>query len=220
MICAFYDVDGTILKINSMMSFFDYWSNKNELIKLRNSFYIEYKRLIDAQSSREVMNRRYYEYFKGFSESEMISEGLLWFNIEILNKDVFFKKVVESMSKHKSEGHKIVFVSGSMLPLLNPIGQLLHADDILCVKQIKDENGILTGDIGGIQTIGAGKKEAILAYANNYSVDLESSYAYGDDISDMPMMECVGNAICVGNESTLSYCFANIKNKTWEVITV
>ncbi|MTH45748.1 HAD family hydrolase [Intestinirhabdus alba] len=220
MICAFFDVDGTILKINSMLSFFDYWTNNNKLNKLRDSFYKEFKRLTDCQCSREVMNKKYYSFFKGFSEKEIFSQGQLWFNDQILNKDVFIQEVVALISEHKIKGHKIVFVSGSMLPLLEPIGRLLNVDDILCVKPVKNREGILTGDIGGFQTIGIGKKEAILEYATNQNIDLVKSYSYGDDITDMSMMECVGNAVCVGGDSALALYTGDISNKNLKIINI
>lgn len=218
--CAFYDVDGTILKINSMLNFFNYWSNKNKLFDLNVLFYKEFNFLIESKSSREILNKKYYEFFKGYSEAEIISNGLLWFNDNIINKDVFFEEVTNSISKHKAKGHKIIFVSGSMLPLLSPLGQLLNVDDILCIKQIKDKNGILTGGICGFQTIGVGKKSAILEYAKKHRIDLDSSYSYGDDITDIPMMECVGNAICVGENSDLAGYVGNLKNEKWKILRV
>ena len=57
-----------------------------------------------------------------------------------------------------------------------------------------------TGKIIPPQTIGSGKAEAMRLFMEDKSSQLAECYAYGDDISDVPMLEIVGypNAVTGG----------------------
>ncbi|WP_411754100.1 HAD family hydrolase [Serratia sp. (in: enterobacteria)] len=214
---AFFDVDGTILRMNSMIDFFFYWTERNNLTALRSEFHDEFEKSKKNDMSREEKNKKYYRLFRGFSEREIINEGLSWCNQAIENKNVFIEPVWDALYASKRKGLKIVFVSGSMLPLLSPIAKIVGADDILCTKLISDKYGILTGNIGVPQTIGEGKKQAMTTYANDNGLNLGECYSYGDDTSDIPMLECVGHPVCVGSETALA-CYAS--NKGWEILSI
>jgi hypothetical protein len=51
--------------------------------------------------------------------------------------------------------------------------------------------------------MGPGKAEAMLALAEQDDIDLEGSYAYSDSITDLPMLETVGNPVAVNPEKEL-----------------
>lgn len=59
-----------------------------------------------------------------------------------------------------------VFISGSMRPILSPVANYLGVKDILCAPLEFTDKGRLTGEIGTPQTIGSGKKEALIQFCN------------------------------------------------------
>ena len=59
------------------------------------------------------------------------------------------------------------------------------------------ENECYTGRILTPQTIGAGKAEAIRIFLASVNGMAEHCYAYGDDISDLPMLQSVGKPTVV-----------------------
>lgn len=73
----------------------------------------------------------------------------------------------------------------------------------------------MTGKIKGIQTIGEGKAKAMRKFALKEKIDLNTSYGYGDDISDLNMLSCVGNPVYVGNNSTM---LNHAKYHNWAVL--
>ena len=85
----------------------------------------------------------------------------------------------------------MVLVSGSFEPLLRYIQLAVDADHILCTEaEVID--GVYTGEIKGQPCIGEHKRDALLKYALLHHISLSSSFAYGDDVTDMQMIEAVG----------------------------
>ena len=78
------------------------------------------------------------------------------------------------------------------MPCLAPIAKAMQADDILC-SQLEIENDIITGNLNQ-QVIGLGKVEVMQKLLEKDNIQAKSCYAYGDDISDLPMLELVGHA--------------------------
>ncbi len=200
---AFFDVDETLINMKSMFHFLQFWyQERNETERLK-SYMSNFKNEVKNGTVREQLNRDYYRQFKGVDYSNLVEAGEKWFS-SILDENLFIDKAIEALKRHQIQNVDIVFVSGSMFPLLSPIANHLGVKDILCAPIALGSDGIVTGEIGIPQTIGQGKKEAILHFCNNKNIDPEKCYAYGDDISDIPMMEITGHPICVGKNSNLS----------------
>lgn len=88
---------------------------------------------------------------------------------------------------------------------------------LLCVEP-NSIDGTLTGGINlNTQTIGMGKAKAIRQFMLDHAQHtelLQTSYAYGDHISDYDMLSVVGNPVVVGNDMEI----AAIANKNgWKI---
>jgi phosphoserine phosphatase len=55
----------------------------------------------------------------------------------------------------------------------------------------------MNSELTGEQTIGQGKARAVEGFWDRVGADARNSFAYGDDISDLPMLEAVGVPIVV-----------------------
>lgn len=66
-----------------------------------------------------------------------------------------------------------------------------------------DADGCYTGRLVGPFCYGAGKVVAMRTEAALKDIDLAQSYAYSDSISDLPMLEAVGNAVVVNPDTEL-----------------
>lgn len=214
-VAAFFDVDDTLITIKSMFDFFDYWVVEQNLPEMKSKFDAVFQEARKQAKPREELNKMYYEFFVGQSIDVIAKSGREWFQRNVLSKNVFIDKTVQRLKAHKVAGDRIVFVSGSMSPLLQPIADYLDVDDLLCTNLIVDDMGFLTGQIGSIQTIGRGKSDAMTRFAFDNDINLTNSYAYGDDISDMHMLLVVGNPVYVGKQlDMLEYAQKN----DWQVI--
>lgn len=208
-IAAFFDVDETIINIKSMFHFYDYWYKQKGLIKEGKEYIAQFKMDVKNGKCREQLNKEYYQQFRDISFDELSHFGEKWFN-NCLSEENFISRTVNELRKHQQKGDTVVFVSGSMQPILQPIANKLNVEEILCAPLVINHKGYLTGEIGTPQTIGGGKKEALLAFCRRKGFSPENCYSYGDDISDVPMLEITGHPVCVGDNKQL-FDYASIK---------
>lgn len=213
---AFFDVDNTLINIKSMFNFYQYWASAKGYQKKYNLYIANFEKEVKANVARTILNKNYYKEFENESLDELYSQGKDWFEYIFTNKQLFIQETLKCLNQHKINGYKIIFVSGSMLPLLEPIANYLHVDKILCTT-LDVVNGKLTGNIRHPQTISEGKSVAIKEYARFNDINLLDSYAYGDDISDVPMLLSVGHPVCVGsNIELLKYA----QKMNWEILPI
>ncbi len=67
-----------------------------------------------------------------------------------------------------------------------------------------DADGRYTGELIGGLNYGALKIEPMRRFAAEHDIDLEESWAYSDSVSDLPMLELVGNPVAVNPDAELS----------------
>jgi phosphoserine phosphatase len=77
------------------------------------------------------------------------------------------------------------------------------------------DNGVYTGRLAGPFCYGEGKAEAISSLAAERNIDLATSWSYSDSMSDVPMMELVGNAVAVNPDAQLA---ALARSRGWPVV--
>ncbi|MGS2716720.1 HAD family hydrolase [Eionea flava] len=194
---AFFDVDDTIISTKSMMGFIALYFTDINNENLKNKFYTEVKELTNLGASWETMNEVYYSYFKNFSTESVKKIANLWFFNNIEHPLGFYhKNIVKILKEHQSNGIECVFVSGSFQELLQPIADDLGVKHILSIN-LERKEGKYTGNIIPPQTIGTGKADAMRLFIEDKECLLSDCYAYGDDISDVPMLSIVGNPVAV-----------------------
>lgn len=213
---AFFDVDGTLISLKSMFSFQDFWyantaGNDHE----QASFEEEMSELRRIGASREEMNRRYYTHFAGRRVTSVALAAERWYqHVERATIDLYHAPVAARLRRHIAEGVEPVFVSGSFPLILGPIARRLGVRHLLATTMHED-GGTFTGDILDPQTIGRGKADAITAFLAANDGDAAQCHGYGDDISDLPMLECVGRPVAVQGDHRLE---ALAGRAGWEVL--
>jgi len=201
-VAAFFDVDETLIHTKSMFDFYQFWCEKfgREDAYRRYSSKLEKNRASGV--AREQLNREYYQQYEGQNYHDLERVALEWFQSRS-SPSFFIEHAVAALKEHQRLGHVVVFVSGSMLPILRPIAQFLNVKHILCTSLIVDQDGLVSGRIGTPQTIGEGKRNAMYTFCRQHGIELTKSSAYGDDISDLPMLKAVSDPVCVGDNPQL-----------------
>lgn len=213
---AFFDVDGTLISLKSMFSFQDYWyATYDGSPRKRAAFEAEMAGLRNGGASREEMNRRYYAHFAGRPVEAVERAAVRWFD-HVLRRtdDLFHPKVVARLLSHHAQGIEPVFVSGSFPAILGPIAERLGVRHILATE-MEAKDGIYTGAIHA-QTIGDGKAVAMAAFLEGKAVAANDCHAYGDDISDLPMLQAVGGPAAVRGDHRLE---SHARRVGWEVLS-
>lgn len=118
----------------------------------------------------------------------------------------FFEEGVERVVWHARQGHAIVIVSGTLEPLASVAAQALEAElasrgiaarTRVCATKLEERDGRWTGRILGEAMFGKAKARAILTLAEEMSLNLSQSWAYGDSAQDRWMLASVGNPAAV-----------------------
>ena len=149
-----------------------------------------------AGAPREETNRTYFRWWAGRSVVEVEERGRTWF-ATVPRAGLVFPDMARRVEWHRERDHRIVLVSGSFAPALQPFADYLGADDVLTASALV-ERGRYTGEITE-PMIGQGKAVAVAAHAAHHGLDLAASHGYGDDISDVPFLELTGNRVIVNN---------------------
>lgn len=114
---------------------------------------------------------------------------------------VVYEEALELIHAHQELGRDVIIVSASAHEVVEPIAHLLGADGVIATL-MSVEDGRFTGDID-FYAFGENKAEAMRQLAKERGYDLSRSYAYSDSITDLPMLQAVGNGYAVNPDRAL-----------------
>jgi len=205
---AFFDVDETVINLKSMFTFLKYFYETvygSFFSKLLYIWAVSYlKVLIKLNVTREFVNKNYYQLYRNIEPELLNKIGQNWFdNLISTKKNLFNERVLDAMKEHQRKGGSIVFVSGSFEACIKPIAEYLKVKHYICTT-LQISKGRYSGKILGSPVIGEGKAVLVRDFLNkrNFS-SLDLCYAYGDHISDLPMLKIVGNSVVVRGDKSL-----------------
>ena len=118
------------------------------------------------------------------------------------------------LDQHHAAGRETWIVSASPIELVEPLAIALGMTGGIGTKG-EVENGVYTGRLDGPFCYGEGKAEAITALATSRGINLAQSWSYSDSMSDLPMMEIVGNAVAVNPDAELATLS---RSRGWPVV--
>jgi len=210
---AFFDLDETLLSVNSGRVFWDYCV-RNGIYSTRELGFIGFAlaKFLAGFDETEDFIRNWASCFQGWSESRMQSVTRDLFESEI--KSLIRNHARAEVQYHKSQGAKTIILSASTDYVCEPVRQELKMDAILC-SHLEIKNGEFTGGLSGPYVFGEQKLLSALRYADETSADLQKCFYYGDAHSDRFVMEAVGNPVCVTPDKKLR---AHAAAVNWRVV--
>jgi HAD superfamily hydrolase (TIGR01490 family) len=203
---VFTDVDETLIDCKSMFDFLDHYLTEhygaegaNRAGRVRAELLARAARGVP----REETNRVYYRAWAGEPAVRVAESGERWFARRAADRSFFLAGTRAALLEHRAAGAALVLVSGSFPAVLDPLARAIGARHVLCTRP-EERAGRLTGAIVGEPMIGAGKGTAVRDLLAAYPmVDPADCFAYGDHISDLPMLAEVGHPVLVGENSEL-----------------
>jgi alcohol-forming fatty acyl-CoA reductase len=212
-VAAIFDVDGTLVGSN-VVSYYA-WLKMREIPLVARPLWaasflpkIPYYWALD-KVSRAHFNRAFYKNYAGWKPTRARHLGQESFPGFTLSR--IYPDALACLRRHKQMGHRVVLLSGALDFLLDPLRDL--ADDVLCAS-LAEEEGVYTGELSGAPVAGEARARMLASYARKRGVDLHRSYAYADSISDLPMLEAVGNPVAVNPDRRLA---AAAKDRGWQI---
>jgi HAD superfamily hydrolase (TIGR01490 family) len=191
---AFYDVDGTLIKINIVHAFAFYAARHASLAEstrrtIQTALSIPVFWAAD-KLSRKWFNEIFYRSYEGASEDRLVVLADELF--EDVIKPNIYPRAKELIDESRRAGVRQVLISGALDFTMRPLAKYLGADDLIA-NQLEFVDHYATGKLKKPFVAGATKADIMRAYAKQHDVDLAESWAYTDSFSDYPMLAVVGH---------------------------
>jgi HAD superfamily hydrolase (TIGR01490 family) len=217
---AFYDLDGTLCSGNVVQRYAFY--ARHHPSKLR--AILRYSRLVASVPvfmglelySRRIFNEVFYREYRGMKHGWLSSMA-----------EELFEKVVRPtiyagskglVDTDKSQGFRTVLVTGELDFAVGPIARHFGFDAVI-TNSLLYRYGSATGRVNPPLIAEKEKADAIKAMCDEANADLAGSKAYSDSISDVYMLEAVGQPAAVNPDRRLKrlalrrgWSILNLKN--------
>lgn len=213
---AIFDLDGTIVKHVSGLRFAKYLIRK-KVLSVRLSIFIP-------------SLKSFYNFFAKKVSKYIHDVDLVWgASMKGVKKDVVvkhsnkyavlelkrvYKKMIKKINFHKEQGHKLILMSASPDELVKAVGELLGFDEAIGTRLIV-KNGVYTGRVKKPYLSGKDRVTLMKKLAKKHKINLKKSYAYGNCINDLGVLESVANPVAVNPDRYLKLI---AKKKGWQII--
>jgi HAD superfamily hydrolase (TIGR01490 family) len=193
---AFFDLDGTLLPPPSLEWRFIAWLGARDQVDgghlarwlghfAQNIWHDPYAATLE--------NKRY---LCGLRESLATA----WESSLAPDSPRFFPAGVERIARHHAQGHRVILVTGTLGPLARAAARRLPGPIEVCASELETCGGRWAGRLAGEHLRGEAKARAVRRLAERHDLDLAESYAYGNCLADLPMLETVRHAVAVNPE--------------------
>ncbi|WP_051367616.1 HAD family hydrolase [Hamadaea tsunoensis] len=201
---AFFDVDGTLTTVSTMHRFLRYYVTRLGRPAAEYLGWASTAATMSRQGHpREQINARYFRHFTGADAGLVAELAGEWLRAELRTGGFYHEPVLAELRRHQHAGDRTVLVSGALAACLDVVAADLGADEICCAApEIVD--GRYTGALAGPPMIGAAKATAAAAVIARHGVAGSGCAAYGDHVSDLPMMRLTGWPVAVDGDRELS----------------
>ncbi|MBL7996888.1 HAD-IB family phosphatase, partial [bacterium] len=177
---AIFDIDGTITRRSSERFFIRYLLRRKTLT---------FRRLIATFFL--FLIKHPLQAFNGFKQNKMYLRNLKEQDTRALAAECFDKyiqfdiknKLVDEIRRRKSEGYKILLLSGSLPCLVEPMVRRVGADFMIC-SELELSDGKFTGNMTALHPYGRNKQILAELFCKENSFDLQKSCAYANEWAD------------------------------------
>ena len=211
-IAAFFDVDHTLLDVNSGRSWLRHAWRTGKVRPIRAlqavGWLIRYRlALLDLES----VSARVALDYKGVRVADIDAEVREWFYRDIVQHVCVEGR--EHVADHLQRGHIVTLLTSGTRFSATPLAEMLKVPHVLCTD-IETIDGVITGRHIAPACAGPGKVVHAERFAAEHGVDLARSYFYTDSFSDLPMLERVGHPRVVNPDPRLRQ---RARVRGWEI---
>jgi len=213
---AFFDVDGTLVR-TTIVHYYAYFRRAGMSVWTRRLWSIAFLGrclvyLILDKIDRSWFNRVFYRNYGGMSASEVRGRVEKCFQ-DVLHPNLYPAGCAR-VEQHRREGLDVVLVTGSIDFLMAPLARELGVEHVVAPRLV-EHDGRFTGELDGPPIGEEEKARRIRQYAADHNIDLTRSFAYGDSVADLPMLECVGRPVAINPDRALA---AVARKRGWTVL--
>ena len=216
---ALFDFDGTLAPGDSIIPYLWYAWRRGKL-PLRRLAVAAWAGMMPILLPKRYTNtwakNKALSFLQGHSVEEMDAFALEFFH-QRLEKRLFPAGMAE-LRRLQREGYRLLLVSASPEVYMRAIGQALGFDAVLATPCGLGPDGQRYTGLVGENCKGVEKSLRIAAYlaANHLELDWEESRAYGDSLSDVPMLTLTASPVCVNPRAKLRSALPQAATVHWE----
>jgi HAD superfamily hydrolase (TIGR01490 family) len=199
---AFFDVDQTLLQVNSGNILVKRGWQKG-MVKTKDIIHALYLSLLfrfRLRDTEEIIGEMA-GWVKGLSEE----------SVKQLCEEVFLSSLSHAIRPeiyaeirfHQERNARIVILSSAIQFVCMPLAKLLAIDDVICTE-LEVREGVFTGRFTGEPCFGSVKVKRLREYCLEKKCSLENVYYYADSISDFQALDAVGYPVCVNPDKKLA----------------
>jgi len=198
---AFFDLDGTLLTVNSgklwMISERREGRLHRQHIATAVVFFAAYR--IGMIDMRMAM-RRALSTVEGLAEETIRDRTAAWYEREV--KQHAAPGAWPVIAGHREQGHRLVLLTSSS-PYEAGVACEHFGLEFPISMRYEVRDGRFTGEVCQPMCYGAGKVALAERFAAEHDIDLDRSFFYSDSITDLPMLERVGRPVAVDPDPRL-----------------
>lgn len=200
MIAALFDMDHTLLRVDTAMSWTKFLYRRGELPRAMLAKAIYWSTLYKlAVLDMETVFTKLCMDLEGDSEAEMIAKCAVWYREHVAPHVAPAARV--AVEHHRQAGHTIVLATGSTVYAAKPVAAGVGIEHVLS-SELEVVGGAFTGKPSAL-CFGRHKVTLAEQWAASHGIDLSRSYFYSDSYNDLPMLARVGRAIAVNPDARL-----------------
>jgi HAD superfamily hydrolase (TIGR01490 family) len=212
---AFFDLDKTVIATSSVMAlggtlYRDGLISKRTIVR---GIYAQVVYLLVGADENKMdrMREAMLTITRGWDQQRV--KQLVRETLDDVLTPIIYAEALDLIDEHHKAGRKTVIISSSPTETVEPIGEYLGVDDVIATRARIDNEGRYTGELE-FYAYGPRKADAIREMAVAEGIDLAASYAYSDSVTDLPMLELVGNPVVVNPDRELARV---ARERDWEV---
>jgi HAD superfamily hydrolase (TIGR01490 family) len=115
-----------------------------------------------------------------------------------------YPQMLEEVRAHQDEGRPTFIVSAAGHGVVELLANVLDMEGGIGSRYEVSPDGTYTGELVGGLNYGELKIAPMRRFAAEHDIDLDASWAYSDSVSDLPMLELVGNPVAVNPDVELA----------------
>lgn len=197
---AFFDMDRTVLRIDTGMTWMRFLRGRGEVGRfgmLRALYWSALYKV--AMLDLETLAGRLVADMRGDPEHEMIEKCRTWYELFVGHQVAPAAR--RAIERHRRAGDQIVLLTGSTQYAACVVADSLGIEHVLC-SRLEVSEGRFTGKMAQL-CFGKYKVELAEEFAHDSGVELERSSFYSDSYTDLPMLQRVGTAVAVNPDARL-----------------
>jgi HAD superfamily hydrolase (TIGR01490 family) len=199
-IAALFDMDNTLLRVDTAMSWTKFLYRRGELPKTMLAKAIYWSTLYKlAVLDMETVFTRLCRDLEGDLEEDMIAKCDVWYREHIEPHVAPAARV--AVEHHRQAGHTVVLATGSTVYAARPVARGVGIEHVLS-SELEVVEGAFTGRPSAL-CFGRHKVALAEQWAASHGINLARSYFYSDSYNDLPMLARVGTAIAVNPDARL-----------------